>query len=279
MPRVAIIAAMLGTPLGTLLLTGCPTESPPDAVTLDRRAYSASAGLLGTDPAAAAARCGEISDTVLAGDCATFAAKAMAKRKMDPLPVCAAVKHTGWQQVCYFESVDAAGLYGDIAIKACDRAGGFRQRCLSHALGRETDREWRTVAAGQEAEFIGWIESRLPVYGLDTKVENIPRDFLARRISDRVASEAQGMPARRFARTDCGAAPADTCREVYRFYVRKLFRQQDMGALCAQPMTREVVEAAGLPGWEDDFADDAPEMWRRLCKELKGGGRPPRGQH
>ena len=275
MPPAVAIAALLVS----LLLAGCPSDAPPDAATLDRHAYAASAGLLDTDPAAGAAKCAEISDTVLAGDCATFAAKAMAKRKLDPLPVCEVVRHTGWQQVCFFESVDAAGLFGDVAIKACDRAGGFRQRCLSHALGRETDREWRTVAAGQEPEFVAWIEARLPAYGLDTKVENIPRDFLARRISDRIRAQAGGPSARRFARSDCGAAPADTCAEAYRFFVRKRFRQQDLGAICVQPMTREAVEAAGLPGWEDDFADVAPDIWRRLCKELKGGGRPPRGQH
>ena len=277
-PAPAITSA-LGAFIGAVALSGCPADAPADPATRDREAYTASAGLLSTDPAAAAARCAEITDPVLAGDCATFAAKAMARRKLDPLPVCAAVRHTGWQQVCYFESVDAAGLYGDVAIEACDRAGGFRQRCLSHALGRETDREWRTVAAGQESAFIAWIEAKLPTYGLDTTVEDIPRDFLARRIADRIAAGAQGQPTRRFARADCGAAPAETCREVYRFYVRKLFRQQDMGTLCAQPMTLAAVEAAGLPGWETDFDEDAPEMWRRLCKELKGGGRPPRGQH
>jgi hypothetical protein len=247
---------------------------------LDRQAYAASASLLATDPAAAAGKCAEISDTVLAGDCATFAAKAMAKRKLDPLPVCESIRHTGWQQVCFFECVDAAGLFGDQAVKACDRAGGFRQRCLSHALGREADREWRTVAAGQEPAFLAWLDEKMPAYGLDTTVENIPRDFLAKRIAQRVAAESQGggRP-RRFSRADCGDIPRETCNEVYRFYVRKLFRQQDMRALCSQSLVRETIEAAGLPGWEDDFAEDAPEMWLRLCRELKGGGKPPRGQH
>lgn len=275
MSRSAVTTALLGG----LLLAGCPSEAPPDAVTLDRQAYAASAGLLASDPAAAAAKCAEISDTVLAGDCATFAAKAMAKRKLDPLPVCAGIRHTGWQQVCYFECVDAAGLYGDTAVKACDRAGGFRQRCLSHALGREADREWRTVPAGQEAAFLAWLDQRMPAYGLDTSVENIPRDFLAKRIAQRVAAGSQPGAPRRFSRADCGDIPAETCKEVYRFYVRKLFRQQDMRALCSQSLVRETVEAAGLPGWEDDFAEHAPEMWVRLCRELKGGGKPPRGQH
>jgi hypothetical protein len=269
MLRPPAIAALLA-------LGACVEDAALDPGAADREAYTASAALLSTDPAAAGAACREIADPVLQGDCATFAAKEMAKAKLDPLPLCADVRHTGWQEVCFFESVDAAGLFGDTAIHACQRAGGFRQRCLSHALGRETDREWRQVAPGQEGAFVTWIEGRMPVYGLDKEVEDIPRDFLARRIADRIAAPGQR---RRFARADCGDAPEATCTEAYRFYVRKLFRQQDMRAMCEQPVSLEAVEAAGLPGWEDDFAESAPEMWRRLCRELTGGGRPPRGRH
>ena len=278
MQRTAPIAGSLLL-ASAALLGGCPADAPEDAGTTDRKAYAASAALLGSDPAAAAGECGKIQDPVLAGDCATFAAKAMAKRKLDPLPVCGAIQQIGWQQVCFFESVDAAGLFGEKAVQACHRAGSFRQRCLSHALGRETDREWRVVKPGQELDFLAWLDETMPVYGLDTTVENIPRDFLAKRIAARVAGETTGQPPRRFSRADCGEIPDETCQEVYRFYVRRLFRQQDMGALCGQSLVRETIEAAGLPGWEDDFADAAPGMWMRLCRELKGGGKPPRGQH
>ena len=279
MLRVAPIVRALQAACVALLVAGCPAERVEDQGAIDRKAYTASTSLLGSDPAAAAAECARIQDTVLAGDCATFAAKAMAKRKLDPLPVCGAIQHIGWQQVCFFESVDAAGLFGEQAVQACQRAGSFRQRCLSHALGRETDREWRTVQPGQEPAFLAWLDKTMPVYGLDTTVENIPRDFLAKRIAARVAGETKGQPPRRFSRSDCGEIPDETCQEVYRFYVRRLFRQQDMGALCGQSLVRETIEAAGLPGWEDDFADAAPGMWMRLCRELKGGGKPPRGQH
>jgi len=278
MQRIAPIAGSLLV-ASAVLLGGCPAEAPEDAATTDRKAYAASAALLGSDPAAAAGECGKIQDPVLAGDCGTFAAKAMAKRKLDPLPVCGAIQHIGWQQVCFFESVDAAGLFGEKAVQACQRAGSFRQRCLSHALGRETDRKWRVVQPGQEPAFLAWLDETMPVYGLDTTVENIPRDFLAKRIAARVAGEARDQPPRRFSRADCGEIPDETCQEVYRFYVRRLFRQQDMGALCGQSLVRETIEASGLPGWEDDFADAAPGMWMRLCRELKGGGKPPRGQH
>lgn len=262
--------------VAAVALWGCGEEAPPDPGAVDRDAYTRSAALLDSDPAAAGALCQQISDPVLEGECGTFAAKAMAKRKLDPLPLCEALRHSGWREVCLFESVDGAGLYGERAIQACQRTGGFRQRCLSHSLARETDRQWREVPLGKEAEFVTWIEAKMPEYGLDTSVENIPRDFLAKRIARRLSSTGQSG---RFSRAACGSAPADTCTEVYRFRVRHLFRQQDMRALCAEPVTRERVEAAGLPGWEDDFADSAPEMWRRLCRELTGGGRPPRGQH
>lgn len=260
-------------------LAGCPSEAPVDPATADRKAYSASAALLKADPAAAAGKCSEIGDAVLAGECATFAAKAMARRKLDALAVCATIQQQGWRQVCYFESVDAGGFHGEKAIRACQHTAGFRQRCLSHALARETDLEWRIVEAGREQAFLDWIGERMTRYGLDDKVENIPRDFLARRIALRLAEEERTQKGRRFARADCGPASDDTCREVYRFYVRKLFRQQNMAMICSQPLTREAVERAGLPAWEDDFAEDAPEMWRRLCRELTGGGKPPRANH
>jgi hypothetical protein len=256
----------------------CAEDAPLDPAAADRLAYTRSATLTSTDPAAAAAACLEIEDLVLEGECATFAAKHLAKAKLDPLPLCEQVGHAGWQQVCFFESVDAAGLTGETAVAACRRAGEFRQRCLSHALSRESDRDWRRVAAGREREFLDWIEGRMVVYGLDTRIENIPRDFLARRVANRLAAQAKGQKPPRFSVQECGDVPADTCSQVYRQYVRLVYKRQDVQTLCQSSITREAVEATGLPGWEDDFQGSVSTIWVRLCKELSGGGRPPRGQ-
>lgn len=255
-----------------LTLVGCePAAQPPSAAALDRQRYRQSAGLLKTDAARAAALCLEITDGVLQGECATFAAKQMAGQRIDPLPLCAAVQHTGWQQVCYFEASDGAGLVGDEAIAACQRSGEFIERCLSHALSRHADRDWRQVPQGEEGAFLAWLEAQLPLYGLEAGYQDVRKDFLARRIADRMRKSGDGA----FSTAACGEAPAETCAEVYRYLVRGAARNLDVAPLCAEPITPARLQVAGLPTWPDGDPAVVAELWGRLCRELQGPGRPP----
>lgn len=258
------------TPL-LLLALGCFEQPPPSTDQTDREAYAASARALAQDAQEAARLCLTIQDPVLQGDCATFTAKQMAGQRLDPLPLCAAVTHAGWKQVCYFEASDGAGLVEDAAIEACQRSGEFIERCLSHALSRHADRDWRTLALGQEDDFLAWLEEQIPRYGLESGHQDVRKDFLARRIADRMRKGSAGA----FSSASCGDAPPATCAEVYRYLVRGAARDTDVTALCAQPITDARLSAAGLPTWPDGDPAVVADLWGRLCRELKGPGRPP----
>lgn len=253
----------------------CETEPPTSRDALDRETYAESARLVSTDANAAAQLCLKIDDGVLQGECATFAAKALAGQRGDPLPVCAQLKHDGWQQVCYFEASDGAGLIGKPAISACQRSGEFIERCLSHALSRHADREWRAVPLGQEQDFLTWLEDQIPVYGLEAGYQDMRKDFLARRIAERIRKAAPGGAPRAFQAADCGTAPAVTCAEAYRYLVRGLAADKNVYNLCSAPVTMERVQAAGLPTWPDGDPAVVDPLWKRMCRELQGAGRPP----
>lgn len=252
-------------------LVACDQPAEPSTHTLDRERYSESARTMKQDVEKAAALCLQIEDTVLQGECATFAAKRLAGQRFDPLPLCAQVVHKGWQQVCYFEASDGAGLVGEEAISACGRSGEFIERCLSHGLSRHADRDWRNVALGQEGEFLAWLEVQIPLYGLQDGFQDVRKDFLARRIADRLRRSNQAA----FSTAACGEAPADTCAEVYRYLVRGASRELDVATFCAQPITDEALAAAKLPTWPDGDPAVVADLWSRMCRELQGPGRPP----
>ncbi len=267
-PRIPALSPLLA-------LAGCLGATEPSSEALDRGRYTASTRAMGTDPAEAARLCLDIGDDVLQGECITLAAKEMAGKRLDALPLCDQVRHPGWAQVCTFEVADGAGLIGDEAIAACQRSGEFIERCLSHALSRHADRDWRTLDAGQEGAFLAWMDEQIPHYGLEQGFQDTRRDFLARRISERVRREAPGGQPRSFSMADCGEAPADTCAEVYRYLVRGSARAMDVSTLCAAPITDAALQGAGLPVWTDGEPAVVADLWGRLCRELQGPGRPP----
>lgn len=260
--------------LSILLLAACTGEAPPSAAAQDRQAYAASAAALQSDAAQAAALCGQIENDRLHGECATFAAKEMGKQRLDGLALCATVRHDGWAQVCSFEAADGAGLIGEQALAACDRSGEFLERCLSHALSRHADRDWRQVPLGEEATFLAWLEEKIPYYRLENGYQDVRKDFLARRIAERVRRGVAGDPTR-FSTADCGTAPATTCTEAYRYLVRGSRAAQDVTDLCSAPVTPARIQAAGLAVWADGDPDTVDALWRVLCRELQGAGRPP----
>lgn len=260
--------------LPLLFLAACFGSSEPTSASQDRDAYAASAAALSTNAALAAEHCSRIEDDRLHGECATFAAKEMGKQRLDGLALCATVRHDGWGQVCSFEAADGAGLIGDEALAACDRSGEFLERCLSHALSRHADRDWRSVSLGQEALFLAWLEEKIPYYRLEDGYQDVRRDFLARRIAERVRRSAAGEP-RQFTTATCGTAPAATCSEAYRYLVRGSKAAQDVSALCTAPLTPERLAAAGMPVWTDGEPATVAALWDVLCRELQGAGRPP----
>lgn len=260
--------------LPLLLLCSCFGNTEPTTASQDREAYAASAAALASNAAQAAEHCSRIREDRLHGECATFAAKEMGKQRLDGLALCATVRHDGWGQVCSFEAADGAGLIGDEALAACDRSGEFLERCLSHALSRHADRDWRSVPLGKEAEFLSWLEEKIPYYKLENGYQDVRKDFLARRIAERVRRAVAGQP-RQFTTTGCGAAPAATCSEAYRYLVRGAQAAQDVSSLCSDALTPERLAAAGMPVWTDGDPAVVAGLWDVLCRELQGAGRPP----
>ena len=64
------------------------------------------------------------------------------------------------------------------AISACQRSGEFIERCLSHALSRHADRDWRSVPLGKEHEFLTWLEEQIPIYGLEAGFQDLGEQSL-----------------------------------------------------------------------------------------------------
>jgi hypothetical protein len=242
-----------------LLVLACGGAGPDP----DRAAYTESLALLADDPAAGARACTRIQDPVLHGECALFAAAAQARAGGDGRPTCGGIEHAAWRGACFFEVAEAQQLRGEDARVACARAGDFQTRCLAHALNRDGAEAAAAVpdAAGMERVLIG----RARALGLAGQAaEDAARDVVAQHLSGQWRQ--RGDATRPFRRTDCGTASAATCAKTYRLVVKGAAGTPRPTEPCAAGATREAVEAARLPAWDEDLAPLAGGVWAGICR-------------
>lgn len=166
------------------LLLGCLSPPPEDPALTDARAYADA--IKEADPQRALALCGQITDVSMNGECTMFAARQIARSGGNATPICQGLSQ-GWREVCLFEIVDSSGLRGEAAAIACKDTGGFKERCLAHALQREERPISEQFPPGREAEMMAHIRTRVTLYGLDGITEEaIDEKMTARIITERV---------------------------------------------------------------------------------------------
>jgi hypothetical protein len=246
------------------LLLGCLSPPPEDPALTDSRAYADA--IKETDAQRALALCNQITDVSMNGECTMFAARQIAQTGGNATPVCEGLRQ-GWREVCLFEIVDASGLRGEAAASACQGTGGFKERCLAHALQREERPISEQYPPGQEAEMMAYIRTRVTLYGLDGLTqEAIDEKMAARIITERVLRSGRPRGTLPMSRSFCGTASDAVCVESYRIYVTKAGGPGRVPKDCTLPMNPERVSAVGLPTWTAEFQPLADEAWGHLCK-------------
>ncbi len=249
---IALLAALLG----------CGPAPDPD-----RAAYTASLALLEEDAAAAAAACAPIDDPVVYGECALFAAAALARTGADARPVCGGITQPAWREACYFDIADAMQLTGPDARAACASAGQFRDRCLAHALNRLGAQA--AALAPESGAMVQMLAGQARALGLNgQQADDAARDVVAQHLAGVWRERAPDPPV--FRRVDCGTADDATCAKAYRLVVKDASGEKRPAAPCRPSPTREAVEAAGLPTWDADMDAPARAVWGGFCRPPPG---------
>ena len=227
----------------------------------DRAAYLGA--LHAPTPAQAATLCARIHDPVLHGECALFAAAGLAAGGADGRAVCGGIEHPAWRGACFFEVSEAMALRGGDAREACARAGGFRGRCLAHALNR--DGPEAAAATPDEAGMLRVLIGQARGLGLaGGDAEEAATDVVAQHIAGRW--RGGGAPDRTFRRTDCGTGGDAACAKAYRLAVKDAARTPRPTAPCAAGATLAAVQSAGLPGWDPPLQPLAAQVWAGICR-------------
>ena len=219
-------------------------------------------------------QCREIASPTLQGECLLYTAGDAARLGEPAEYLCESITHPGWQQACFFEISDAAGLVGDEAITACKKAPDLQDRCLSHAIVRHAGRVADRFQLGEESQFIDWIHEQADLYGLKD-YQRVVSDVVAQHISSRACSDDTDGVCPPFSTSACGEVSADLCQQAYRITARSAARKQSLGPLCASPITRVRIQNANLPAWQPDYARPAIEVWEQICRSLAGVTPPP----
>lgn len=136
--------AALLLPLGSLLFgAAC---APPSSGQGDQARYLEVVSDAGMSAAPALARCAEIEDAALRGDCAVVVAgRRAADEAPPPEEICAVAPEGVWRDECHFAAAEAlrrAGRRADAAAQ-CRAAGGFADDCGQHLWQSEV----RAIAA------------------------------------------------------------------------------------------------------------------------------------
>lgn len=238
-----------------LLLLAC---ARPDG---DRHAYVAA--LQATEPAAAVAACEAIEDPVLHGECALFAAAALARSGADGRETCGGIAHEAWRGACYFEIAETMALRGSDAREACGQAGEFRSRCLAHALNRDGPEV--ANATTDEAAMLRVLIGQARALGLaGREAEEGATDVVAQHVAGRWRQRNDAVQT--FRRIDCGTAGDSACAKAYRLVVKDAAGRPRPTSPCGDGATREAVAAAGLPVWDADLAPLAVRVWAGICR-------------
>jgi len=254
-----------------LVLLACDTEPEVDPRRRDQLLYQQA--LAAADPREAVALCEQIQDLPTRGECVVFEAGELMKAGGDGHGACARLENVGWQQVCFFEMVDAGKLKGERAMVACRRTGPFLERCLAHALQREENILARQYPAGQEGALQEHIRGLLAPYGLaNSSEEALDVTITGRIVAERFRRTSGRSP---FPRAACGTADDAACAEAYRVVVLRGGGQGKAPPSCELPIARASIAAMGLPVWADDAQDIADVVWAHQCRRVYGNHNQP----
>lgn len=257
--------------VGVVMGLGIACDSGPSSAQRDRAAYAESARLQRTDVVSAAQACDDIGAPQLRAECLGLLMRDLAAVSTDADAWCATMPDRHWVDLCRFEVIDGRALRGAEAVAACREVQTFHERCLSHALTRQVNREWRVIELGQEDDFVAWLDEQRQVYGIATSTADLAADQLARVIARRMKPERGRVgPPPDFSRAVCGAASARTCSRAFHAYVRDSTRGMDLGSVCQGSLSADELRAAGLPGWSPDAGELASEVWGQLCYRRTG---------
>ncbi len=130
------------------VLVGCnsvPNAAAPAVAQAasDREIYQSVVTHVGPGNQALVARCQQISDVDLAGDCALAAVRTNIRGSADDAKQwCPLVPDGAWRDECFFVAADSANLRGepDAARLLCNAAGAFAMGCRRHQLQEELGR-------------------------------------------------------------------------------------------------------------------------------------------
>lgn len=123
--------------------SGCAPDATQGPSPADRAVYTAVVADARVTPRAGLARCSEIQDPALAGDCALHVVSAEARREDGrPAQWCGQVPAGTWRDECWFVSAEASKRRGNEAeaAGACLQAGAFRDDCAQHLWQSEVHR-------------------------------------------------------------------------------------------------------------------------------------------
>ena len=248
-------------------------DAPPPQAVVDQNAY-----LKAVDakrPEDSLAGCRQIMDPRLKGECVLFAAKNQAQKKRPALAFCNQAPTEAWKWACAFEVSDMSGLTGNAADEACQLAGDFQARCISHALQREENALENAYPPGMEKDLMAAIWFRIEDLGAEA-IEDDPLHITltARIISRRFHRAWKQNKSLPFSRDICGTASPEVCSEAYRLTV-KMVSNHRPPAPCTLPMSQELVLSHGLPIWAAEFDAWAQNAWANVCRRASGSHRPP----
>ncbi|MCB9778242.1 MAG: hypothetical protein H6742_06745 [Alphaproteobacteria bacterium] len=255
-----------------LTLWACALQGDGDDAGRDARAYVAAVGA--ADPGA----CDGIGRGDLAAECRAFAAaeQAMAGDLAAAEATCDGLDAGPWRDECFFELADTIAAQGEEGRRLCDRAGGWAQRCASHAFGRRAQERVADLPVGEESEALADLEA-LGTAWFGPRLGPIEaQGFLASALAERIG---QGP----LSAARCGTASVELCAAAYRSAVLRPGGPQGvptdgalLGTACRGPREPERIAAMGLPSWEPEVDEAAQRAWARLCDGAPPtpGGRP-----
>ncbi|NOY24911.1 MAG: hypothetical protein GXP62_03475 [Oligoflexia bacterium] len=269
-----------------LLASACRTSTPGQQGPAHAYIAAAESG----DPAA----CQAISDPDLRGECAVFAAHALALAgdSEQSRQVCAALPVGIWQDECWFSLSDALESTGKQAKLLCGLAGRFKTPCLGHVIARDSSRLLSQLSLGEESQALDQLRSLSIDYvgrGMGTaRARQNMRKALAVRFRDQDFDPAL-----------CGSVPPDICADVYveliTFSAAHDGRLDDgsedgpakgrpaqgpsgswrIRLVCEGSRSLAEVLAQGFVGWVPAGEALARQGWDKLCARRQ----QPHGRH
>ena len=236
-----------------LLWWSCTQSVEPD---MDRKYYLEAL----KEPHRALEICPKISNDDVQGECVLFAATEGGHGS----EACGYAHMEKWKEACFFEVIDKQGVPKHQAKDSCARTGRFQNRCVYHIIQREEQQWMKRFPMGKEQELSLAIQEEIILLG-GVELPNDPlSDTLVSRIVARRFLKAWRVDSTiRFPSTYCGNIEQEGCKRAYRFVIR-LGRK--MPKPCGVPPSFDALTLAKIPRWENDFYDEALQVWSELCR-------------